>query len=133
MREIRGFLFDVYNRPTKSHRGFSMVLPEIAALSCVPRNLRDLTNAACCIVMLAGVFGLCVESEALAQATDFKSAAAGSSRPVAKVEIAYSSKQSLGKGVTLARITNGMTVLVQENHSAPVDTVRCYVHNTGSA
>ena len=26
-----------------------------------------------------------------------------------------------------------MTVLVQENHAAPVATVRCFVRNTGSA
>jgi zinc protease len=70
---------------------------------------------------------------AQAQKPDFKAAAAASSRPVAKAEVVYASKQSLGKGVTLARITNGMSVLVQESHSAPVATVRCYVHNTGSA
>lgn len=53
--------------------------------------------------------------------------------PLAKAEIQYVSRQSLEKGVTLARISNGMTVIVQENHSAPVATVRCYIHNTGSA
>jgi zinc protease len=76
---------------------------------------------------------LCLSAPALAQRPDFKAAAAGSARPVAKAEVVYSSKQSLAKGVTVARITNGMSVLVQENHSAPVATVRCYVHNTGSA
>ncbi|MGE5195387.1 MAG: M16 family metallopeptidase [Deltaproteobacteria bacterium] len=81
----------------------------------------------------SGLMALCVAGTARAQRTDFKSAAAANSRPVAKAEVVYSSKQSLGKGVTLARITNGMSVLVQENHSAPVATVRCYVHNTGSA
>lgn len=52
--------------------------------------------------------------------------------PQAKAEIQYVSKQPLGKGITLARISNGMTVIVQENHAAPVATVRCYIHNTGS-
>ena len=53
--------------------------------------------------------------------------------PQAKVEVQYTSRQDLGKGITFARLSNGMTVIVQENHSAPVATVRCYVHNTGSA
>ena len=35
--------------------------------------------------------------------------------------------------VTLAGLDNGLTVIVQENHVAPVATVRCYVKNTGSA
>ncbi|MGQ0634891.1 MAG: M16 family metallopeptidase [Planctomycetaceae bacterium] len=47
--------------------------------------------------------------------------------------IVYASRQSLGNGVTLARLSSGLTVIVQENHSAPVATVRCYVQNTGSA
>src|SRR4029079_4746556 len=81
-----------------------------------------------CLLLL-----LTLSSSALAQKPDIKAAAAASNRPVAKAEIVYESKQSLGKGVTLARITNGMTVIVQENHSAPVATVRCYVQNTGSA
>jgi zinc protease len=85
------------------------------------------------MMLCSGLITLAFAGPALAQAPDFKAAAAGSSRPVAKAEIVYASKQSLGKGVTLARITNGMSVLVQENHSAPVATVRCYVHNTGSA
>ncbi|MGH7200321.1 MAG: M16 family metallopeptidase, partial [Planctomycetaceae bacterium] len=45
----------------------------------------------------------------------------------------YESRQYLGKGVTQAQLSNGLTVLVQENHAAPVVTVRCYVTNTGSA
>lgn len=48
-------------------------------------------------------------------------------------EIAYTSHQNLGHGVTLARMNSGLTAIVQENHSAPVATVRCYVQNTGSA
>jgi zinc protease len=33
--------------------------------------------------------------------------------------------------LTRATLKNGLTVLVQENHVAPVATVRCYVKNTG--
>ena len=70
---------------------------------------------------------------AWAQRAEIKAAAAADPRPVSKAVVVYESKQSLGKGVTLARITNGMTVIVQENHSAPVATVRCYVQETGGA
>jgi len=45
---------------------------------------------------------------------------------------AYHSIQSLEEGVTLATHRSGLTVIVQENHTAPVATVRCYVKNTGS-
>jgi zinc protease len=51
----------------------------------------------------------------------------------AKAEIKYRSQASLGKGLTKAVMTTGLTVLVQENHAAPVATVRCFVKNTGSA
>ena len=54
-------------------------------------------------------------------------------QPAALAEVAYAARKTLAKGVTLARLSSGLTVLVQENHSAPVATVRCYVHNTGSA
>ena len=39
----------------------------------------------------------------------------------------------LPDNVTVASLSNGLTVIVQENHTAPVATVRCYVKNTGSA
>jgi len=45
----------------------------------------------------------------------------------------YTSVQQLPDGVTLARLENGLTVIVGENHVAPVATVRCYVKNTGGA
>jgi zinc protease len=45
----------------------------------------------------------------------------------------YTSVQHLPESVTLAQLDNGLTVIVQENHTAPVATVRCYVKNTGSA
>lgn len=51
----------------------------------------------------------------------------------AKVEVKYVSQTALGKGVTQAQLSNGLVVLVQENHAAPVATVRCFVKNTGSA
>ncbi|MBQ9454934.1 MAG: insulinase family protein [Thermoguttaceae bacterium] len=34
--------------------------------------------------------------------------------------------------ITVAKLANGLTVIVQENHTAPVATVRCAVRNTGS-
>ena len=45
----------------------------------------------------------------------------------------YTSVRRLAENVTLASLDNGLTVIVQENHTAPVATVRCYVKNTGSA
>jgi len=39
----------------------------------------------------------------------------------------------LSDNITVASLSNGLTVIVQENHAAPVATVRCYVRNTGSA
>ena len=51
----------------------------------------------------------------------------------ASIVHSYALKQTLERGITLARMTNGLTVIVQENHAAPVATVRCYVQNTGSA
>jgi len=45
----------------------------------------------------------------------------------------YTSGRQLPGAVTVAVLSNGLTVIVQENHAAPVATVRCYVKNTGSA
>jgi len=45
----------------------------------------------------------------------------------------YTSVRRLPDAVTLATLSNGLTVIVQENHVAPVATVRCFVKNTGSA
>ena len=45
----------------------------------------------------------------------------------------YTSVRRLPGNVTLATLANGLTVIVQENHAAPVATVRCFVGNTGSA
>jgi zinc protease len=44
----------------------------------------------------------------------------------------YTSLRRLPNEVTLAALANGLTVIVQENHVAPVATVRCFVKNTGS-
>ena len=49
------------------------------------------------------------------------------------VPIVYQSRECLGKCVTKAQLSNGLTVLVRENHAAPIATVRCFVRNTGSA
>jgi zinc protease len=57
-----------------------------------------------------------------------KSAAATDAAP-----LQYTSVQHLPRAITLAMLSNGLTVLVQENHVAPVATVRCVVKNTGSA
>ncbi|MGQ9912870.1 MAG: M16 family metallopeptidase [Thermogutta sp.] len=35
-------------------------------------------------------------------------------------------------GISLFELSNGLSILVQENHTAPVATVRCFVRNTGS-
>ncbi len=45
----------------------------------------------------------------------------------------YTSVLHLPDNVTLAKLDNGLTVIIQENHTAPVATVRCYVQNTGGA
>ncbi len=45
----------------------------------------------------------------------------------------YESIRRLADDVTQATLANGLTVIVQENHAAPVATVRCFVKNTGSA
>jgi zinc protease len=45
----------------------------------------------------------------------------------------FANVRRLPDAVTLATLPNGLTVIVQENHVAPVATVRCYVKNTGGA
>ncbi len=45
----------------------------------------------------------------------------------------YTSLLRLPEAVTLATLSNGLTVIVQENHAVPIATVRCFVKNTGSA
>ncbi len=42
------------------------------------------------------------------------------------------SRQVYPNEITVAKLENGLTVIVQENHTAPVATVRCSVKNTGS-
>ena len=61
-------------------------------------------------------------------------AAEEAASPAAEPELPkYTSRLRLAEQVTLAALSNGLTVIVQENHVAPVATVRCYVKNTGSA
>ena len=45
----------------------------------------------------------------------------------------YTRTQRLSAETTMVVLNNGLTVLVEENHAAPVATVRCFVKNTGSA
>ena len=45
----------------------------------------------------------------------------------------YNRIQKLGESVTFGKLSNGLTVLVKEDHAAPVATVRCVVQNTGAA
>ena len=47
--------------------------------------------------------------------------------------VRYVSQVALGKGLTQAVTSTGLTILVQENHAAPIATVRCFARNTGSA
>ena len=58
-------------------------------------------------------------------------AAARGGHPAGRAQ--YSSVRHLPESVTLAQLDNGLTVIVQENHVAPVATVRCYVKNTGGS
>ncbi len=56
--------------------------------------------------------------------------------PTAKAkaeQFGYASLLRLPQNVTLATLSNGLTVIVQENHMAAVATVRSFVKNTGSA
>jgi zinc protease len=85
------------------------------------------------IVLAGALFAGLQGGSLFAQKPAIQPAVQPDGRPRATAEIAYASRQNLGKGVTLARLNSGLTVLVQENRSAPVATVRCYLHNTGSA
>ena len=66
--------------------------------------------------------------------TDQGSAAESQSQPElqhrSEAVVRYDSRQSLGRGVTKATLSNGMVVLIQENHAAQVATVRSFVKNT---
>ncbi|MBN1591076.1 MAG: insulinase family protein, partial [Pirellulales bacterium] len=55
------------------------------------------------------------------------------STPDASSPAGYAQIEKLEGNLTLAKLDNGLTVLVQENHTAPVATVRCFVKNTGGA
>jgi len=50
--------------------------------------------------------------------------------PTSPTEVA--DRREVVPGLTLARLTNGLTILVEEDHASPVCTVRFYVKNTGS-
>jgi len=82
------------------------------------------------IAMMAG--GIFTQSRTFAQDEESESGGADIEHH-AKLEVKISSRQSFGKGVTMATLSNGTVALVQENHTAPVATVRCFIRNTGSA
>ena len=68
-----------------------------------------------------------------ALAAETKAAPAKADLPAKTDAPSYTQIDKLDDGLTLAKMSNGLTVLVQENHVAPVATVRCYVKNTGGA
>jgi zinc protease len=57
----------------------------------------------------------------------------GPSAPANLKPATYARIQRLTGETSMAVLNNGLTVLVEENHAAPVATVRCFVKNTGSA
>lgn len=46
--------------------------------------------------------------------------------------VTVASQETLQEGLTLSKLSNGLTVIIQENHTAPTATVRCFVRYTGS-
>jgi zinc protease len=81
---------------------------------------------------LAALLGSMVAVGPVAAANPPRPAASPAAK--AKAEIPqYASLLRLPENVTLATLSNGLTVIVQENHVAPVATVRSFVKNTGSA
>ncbi len=74
-------------------------------------------------------------SSASSAAMLFATAALAQDKPAADAGSVpkYTQVERLEDSITLAKLANGLTVLVQENHTAPVATVRCFVKNTGGA
>ncbi|MEZ6044089.1 MAG: insulinase family protein [Planctomycetaceae bacterium] len=85
--------------------------------------LRLLTFTGCLCAMTAFTSSNKILPTAIAQEPEHRAAAT----------VDYVSRRPLGNGATLAQLSNGMTVIVQENHATPLATVRCYVMNTGSS
>ncbi|HUT94260.1 MAG TPA: pitrilysin family protein [Thermoguttaceae bacterium] len=85
------------------------------------RNGRRWGAAVAWVLWLAPAVGLAAED------------AEAAGQPAEVVRLTYESVRQLPDAVTLATLSNGLTVIVQENHVAPVATVRCYVKNTGGA
>lgn len=83
------------------------------------------------LAMLVGVglllAGLAFAGETTKEEKPAKEAPAAKVAPPRVTNIRH-----LPEDVTLATLSNGLTVIVQENHAAPVATVRCFVKNTGS-
>ncbi|MDZ7619254.1 MAG: insulinase family protein, partial [Patescibacteria group bacterium] len=89
---------------------------------------RLMTTLLGCLVPLTMAGG---SSSEAAEATQGADSVAASNTGIPRAR--YTSIRKLPDQVTLATLANGLTVIVQENHVAPVATVRCFVGNTGSA
>lgn len=79
---------------------------------------------------LLALLGLWLAPAARAADAEAPAAEGAEARPG---EVTIQSVQKLREDLTQATLSNGLTVLVEENHMAPVATVRCFVKNTGSA
>jgi zinc protease len=83
-----------------------------------------------------GSFAFAADSSDQAAGAVGKPPANASADPAAASDVEllrYTNVRTLPDDVTVAVLSNGLTAIVQENHVAPVATVRCFVKNTGSA
>ena len=91
-----------------------------------------------CLVVVTTILGVAVSVSSWGLG-DLAAAESPSVQPGASAEgeqslpLQFTDIQRLPNAVSLAKLSNGLTVIVQENHVAPVATVRCFVRNTGSA
>jgi len=81
-------------------------------------------------VLACGLLASLALAQSAAVAQDGPAPKAANPEPAKR---AYVSVDRLPGAVTVATMENGLTVIVQEYHIAPVSTVRCYVKNTGGA
>ena len=79
-------------------------------------------------VLVLGALMAFASCNAFAQTSPLSSSA--SSAPSAD-PLTITSRETLQPGLTMAKLSNGLTILIQENHTAPNAAVRCYVKNTG--
>jgi len=102
-------------------------------LSSLPRLLLALIGAATLVAVAGGVIHGEPASAEAADPSGRANGATAESEPPGQPPGRYTSVRRLPGQTTVATLDNGLTVIVQENHVAPVATVRCYVNNTGSA